>query len=1615
MVFNTLTADINETYTGCSGDGYSYTSPSGTVYDEANPVGSETLQDTNGCDYDVNVTFSFNALTADINEVATYCEGSGASYTSPSGTVYNEGNPSGSETLQDGNGCDYTVTVALTFDDCTDPCATVTDYDELYTGCSGDGYTVTVNGNVYDETTPTGTENVVDGNGCAYVVTINLVFNALTADINETYIGCSGDGYTYTSPSGTVYDEGNPSGTETLQDGNGCDYDVNVNLVFNTLTADINETYTGCSGDGYSYTSPSGTVYDEANPVGSETLQDTNGCDYDVNVTFSFNALTADINEVATYCEGSGASYTSPSGTVYNEGNPSGSETLQDGNGCDYTVTVALTFDDCTDPCATVTDYDELYTGCSGDGYTVTVNGNVYDETTPTGTENVVDGNGCAYVVTINLVFNALTADINETYIGCSGDGYTYTSPSGAVYDEGNPLGLENLTDANGCAYVVTVDLTYNTPDADINETYTGCSGDGYTYTSPSGTVYDEANPTGTETLQDANGCDYTVTVNLTFDDCTDPCDLVTDYTESYTGCSGDSYSITVNGTIYDEGNPTGTENITDGNGCTYVVTINLVFNTLTADINETYTGCSGDGYTYTSPSGTVYDESNPVGLENLTDSNGCSYTVNVTLIFNTLTADINEVATYCEGSGASFTSPSGTVYDESNPTGTETLQDGNGCDYTITVNLTFNDCTDPCATVTDYTESYLGCSGDGYSVIVNGTVYDEGNPAGVENITDGNGCTYVVTVDLDFTPLPQVLIANGTSPADCSTANGSATIQFVDVPEDIYEVNYDGGSWTGVSVDAAGFATIPDIPVGTYSNITIAVNGCVSVQTTNLVISAAVIPPAPNANSVTYCEDDTISDITVTGEPTASFIWYADAALIDVIDIDANFTPDGTVGTQTVYVIQIVDGCESQETQVDITINPTPDAPTAASPAAYCDGDAIADITASGEVGATFTWYSDASLLVVIDSDDTFSPSGALGTETVYVTQTVAGCESAATQVDISVTSCGCGFTLTVDAGADASICENETFTTAGSFGGDASAASWSTSGDGSFDASDVYTPGTGDIATGNVTLTYTTDDPDGADPLCSAVSDDVVLVINSLQTPTFSINDTYCSGTTTDALPAISDNGINGTWAPATIDNSASGTYTFTPAAGECSNSYTLNVTINETPTLSAIGSNPTGCGLTDGTISLNITGVPPGDHDIDFVGGTWFDVTIDATGNGLVSGLGVGDYNNITISYNGCTSALGENITLSYPDAPNVPSALSKSYCFGDVIENVTALGEPTANFTWYADAALTTVISTEVSGANNEVWMPDNVVGTQTVYVVQMVDNCTSDATMVVIEIADCACPAIDIDQVPDVCNNVNVVVDLDDYATSAAPGNWTITSAPVGNNPAFVNGSFIDFDGVDAGTYELTYTLDPLPDNNTCDSFETVSFTVNSSAEAGTGNNITVFNNAGATSINLTDLLIGADSGGVFSLTGTSPQNSGYVNGNDIFTFAGIEEGTYQFNYNVASACGNDISTIIIQVFENENDNIIIPTAFSPNNDGINDYFTVIPFDHESFSLEVYNRWGKKVYAFEGQADLGWDGFYNSELQELGVYMYIINVKYLDGREVVEKGTVTLIK
>jgi gliding motility-associated-like protein len=85
----------------------------------------------------------------------------------------------------------------------------------------------------------------------------------------------------------------------------------------------------------------------------------------------------------------------------------------------------------------------------------------------------------------------------------------------------------------------------------------------------------------------------------------------------------------------------------------------------------------------------------------------------------------------------------------------------------------------------------------------------------------------------------------------------------------------------------------------------------------------------------------------------------------------------------------------------------------------------------------------------------------------------------------------------------------------------------------------------------------------------------------------------------------------------------------------------------------------------------------------------------------------------------------------------------------------------------------------------------------------------------------------------------------------------------------------------------------------------------------------------------------------------------------------------------------------------------------LPTAFTPNGDGKNDTFRVRGSNIASMSLIVLNRLGHKIFQSNRQ-DIGWDGTYKGQLQDIDVYVYVLNVTLTDGRTIQRQGNVSLL-
>lgn len=89
--------------------------------------------------------------------------------------------------------------------------------------------------------------------------------------------------------------------------------------------------------------------------------------------------------------------------------------------------------------------------------------------------------------------------------------------------------------------------------------------------------------------------------------------------------------------------------------------------------------------------------------------------------------------------------------------------------------------------------------------------------------------------------------------------------------------------------------------------------------------------------------------------------------------------------------------------------------------------------------------------------------------------------------------------------------------------------------------------------------------------------------------------------------------------------------------------------------------------------------------------------------------------------------------------------------------------------------------------------------------------------------------------------------------------------------------------------------------------------------------------------------------------------------------------------------------------------------LFIPNAFTPNDDGLNDYFEVRGHQPLVYNLQIFNRYGKRVFNAE-KIDAQWNGTeYNGKPLSSDVYYYHITGKCYDGSTIDKRGSITIIR
>ena len=196
---------------------------------------------------------------------------------------------------------------------------------------------------------------------------------------------------------------------------------------------------------------------------------------------------------------------------------------------------------------------------------------------------------------------------------------------------------------------------------------------------------------------------------------------------------------------------------------------------------------------------------------------------------------------------------------------------------------------------------------------------------------------------------------------------------------------------------------------------------GCAG-PTAQVVITVNPIPPAPLVTgTTTYCENDSPTPLTAEMSLNGTATWYNNSSLNPPnISTLLQYTPTLSVGTSCYYVVETANGCTGSYTEVCVTTNPTPPAPVITGNLTYCEGETPTDLTATPTMGGSIDWFNANGNLAT--GTTTYTPDLSLGNQTISATETLNGCTSNASSVDLTV-----NVLPTVDVPDSVSICNKD------------------------------------------------------------------------------------------------------------------------------------------------------------------------------------------------------------------------------------------------------------------------------------------------------------------------------------------------------------------------------------------------------------------------------------------------------------------------------------------------------------------------------------------------------------------------------------------------------------
>jgi gliding motility-associated-like protein len=117
-------------------------------------------------------------------------------------------------------------------------------------------------------------------------------------------------------------------------------------------------------------------------------------------------------------------------------------------------------------------------------------------------------------------------------------------------------------------------------------------------------------------------------------------------------------------------------------------------------------------------------------------------------------------------------------------------------------------------------------------------------------------------------------------------------------------------------------------------------------------------------------------------------------------------------------------------------------------------------------------------------------------------------------------------------------------------------------------------------------------------------------------------------------------------------------------------------------------------------------------------------------------------------------------------------------------------------------------------------------------------------------------------------------------------------------------------------------------------------------------------------------------------------------------------------------FNVSLTVENSIGcydTVTTQIAKLQSCAVGVPNAFTPNNDGLNDFlYPLNTSDVTHLEFRVFNRFGQMIFESR-DGTKKWDGRLNGQLQPSGTYIWMLSYNDNSGRKINETGSTLLIR